>query len=335
MFHPSRGGVRGGRDQFSWEDVKTDKHRENYLGNSLMAPVGRWQQGKDLTWYAKKQKSDEMEAERRSEIARLKDAEADAMAVALGMRKKKTIDSNVTKDEIKNVLKGTGDDSSDDEEKGLGFGRNRANMAVGGVSVNQSNAMEVMNRGTAALFEAPEPTDYRRVRGDDGDVDGDDSERRHKKKKKKSSSSSEKKKKSSSSKKSSRRHHRHHRDRDEDDDGDVRMDDKHERHERDDARHRRRHHHRSPSPSPSITRRHHRSPPDTRPSAAENTRSRSRSPPRETRRRRHASRSRSPPRRHWSRSRSRSPPTQRRRRSTSPSRSRSPPRRRPSRSPRR
>lgn len=33
MYHPSRGGVRGGQDQFDWEDVKGDKHRENYLGN--------------------------------------------------------------------------------------------------------------------------------------------------------------------------------------------------------------------------------------------------------------------------------------------------------------
>ncbi|KAL0084611.1 kinase phosphorylation protein-domain-containing protein [Phycomyces blakesleeanus] len=45
MFHPSRGGVRGGKDQFSWDSVKEDKHRENYLGHSLMAPVGRWQKG--------------------------------------------------------------------------------------------------------------------------------------------------------------------------------------------------------------------------------------------------------------------------------------------------
>lgn len=33
MFGSSRsGGVRGGQDQFNWDDVKTDKHRENYLG---------------------------------------------------------------------------------------------------------------------------------------------------------------------------------------------------------------------------------------------------------------------------------------------------------------
>lgn len=33
MFGASRsGGVRGGQDQFNWDDVKGDKHRENYLG---------------------------------------------------------------------------------------------------------------------------------------------------------------------------------------------------------------------------------------------------------------------------------------------------------------
>ncbi|GMP68320.1 hypothetical protein CsSME_00027967 [Camellia sinensis var. sinensis] len=45
MYHPTRGGVRGGRDQFTWDDVKVDKHRENYLGHSIKAPVGRWQKG--------------------------------------------------------------------------------------------------------------------------------------------------------------------------------------------------------------------------------------------------------------------------------------------------
>ena len=29
--------VSGGRAEFKWEDVKSDQHRENYLGHSLMA----------------------------------------------------------------------------------------------------------------------------------------------------------------------------------------------------------------------------------------------------------------------------------------------------------
>ena len=31
-YMPVRGGTRGGKDLFQWDDVKTDKHRENYLG---------------------------------------------------------------------------------------------------------------------------------------------------------------------------------------------------------------------------------------------------------------------------------------------------------------
>lgn len=36
IYHPSRGGVRGGKDQFNWDDVKTDKDRESYLGMLLL-----------------------------------------------------------------------------------------------------------------------------------------------------------------------------------------------------------------------------------------------------------------------------------------------------------
>ncbi len=39
-------GARGGRDQFNWENVKSDKDREFYLGYSVKASVGRWQKGK-------------------------------------------------------------------------------------------------------------------------------------------------------------------------------------------------------------------------------------------------------------------------------------------------
>ncbi|WOL03498.1 multiple myeloma tumor-associated protein [Canna indica] len=90
MYHPSRGGVRGGRDQFKWDDVKADKHRENYLGHSVKAPVGRWQKGKDLFWYArdKQSGSSEMDAVK-EEIRRIKEEEEQAMREALGLAPKR------------------------------------------------------------------------------------------------------------------------------------------------------------------------------------------------------------------------------------------------------
>ncbi|EEP78695.1 conserved hypothetical protein [Uncinocarpus reesii 1704] len=78
-------GSRGGRDSFKWSDVKDSSHRENYLGHSLMAPVGRWQQGRDLSWYAKDDDAKSEEAARKDELQKIKEAEQEAMARALGL----------------------------------------------------------------------------------------------------------------------------------------------------------------------------------------------------------------------------------------------------------
>ncbi|KZV57481.1 hypothetical protein F511_35206 [Dorcoceras hygrometricum] len=109
MYHPSRGGVRGGRDQFSWDDVKVDKHRENYLGHSIKAPVGRWQKGKDLHWYARDNKSQSSNSDAlKEEIRRIKEEEEQAMREALGLAPKraaKVLGNRLDKHEFSELIK--------------------------------------------------------------------------------------------------------------------------------------------------------------------------------------------------------------------------------------
>ena len=128
----SRGGVN-----FSWDEVQTSQHRENYLGHSLMAPVGRWQKGKDLSWYAKADDTEGKDGEtaeekkargRREEIRRIKEAEEDALARALGLPVPDRMLSGsnaISVGEVNRVVKEAGvgeEDGMDDIGKGTGFG---------------------------------------------------------------------------------------------------------------------------------------------------------------------------------------------------------------------
>lgn len=139
----SRGGVN-----FSWDDVSTSQHRENYLGHSLMAPVGRWQKNRDLGWYAKADDAGTTEGEtaeekrvreRKEEIKRIKEAEEDALARALGLPVADrssgtgTGANAVGVGELNRLIKETevGDDEIAEVGRGKGFGDFVAKVQLG------------------------------------------------------------------------------------------------------------------------------------------------------------------------------------------------------------
>lgn len=93
-----------------------------------MAPVGRWQKGKDLNWYAKNDTSpaalSAAEA-RKIEIRKIKEAEESALSEALGYGP--TIKSNanetpIGKKEVERAIKETAEGDEEEGAKGVGFG---------------------------------------------------------------------------------------------------------------------------------------------------------------------------------------------------------------------
>lgn len=61
----------------SREEVKGDKFRENYLGASVHANIGRWQKGRDVFWYTRDKSTDQSSLD--DEVAAVKAREEDMM----------------------------------------------------------------------------------------------------------------------------------------------------------------------------------------------------------------------------------------------------------------
>lgn len=130
-----------------------------------MAPVGRWQQKRDLSWYAKSGDSaDKAKQEREEEIRRIKEAEQDAMALALGLPVAPRVSNNANLTPLgggevrKAVQEATeGDGEGDVGRGGIGFG------SFGGVAGNDAEdeilAPIGMDSGTRLLRQEKDGRD--------------------------------------------------------------------------------------------------------------------------------------------------------------------------------
>ena len=89
MSHQIRPGARGGRDQFSWDQVKEDKQRLNYLGSSIHGVPDKFKKGPETFWYAKENKTIP-DSKGNDEIEMVKNKEKQIMEALLGGYAKKT-----------------------------------------------------------------------------------------------------------------------------------------------------------------------------------------------------------------------------------------------------
>jgi hypothetical protein len=141
-----RTGSRGGLNQFKWEDVKTDKDRLNYLGNSINAPVGRWQNGKDILWYAKPTSVSALDDSLREERLRVKMVEEESFSKSLGIPLSKAVETkaplhHLDDQEVAHLLsRATASDSNAMATVKNYLDDHQGNRRVAGLGLNSSSS---------------------------------------------------------------------------------------------------------------------------------------------------------------------------------------------------
>lgn len=108
-----------------------------------MAPVGRWQQGRDLQWYAKENTNKALPASLSHELSKVKQAEEEAMLVALGLKKanRGSADVERTKEEVSRIMMNM---KKEEKESGLEEERD-ADIVIKGLGSKRTSRLSATN----------------------------------------------------------------------------------------------------------------------------------------------------------------------------------------------